>query len=129
MFHPTSRIDNSRLSINGELNETNEEKYFADKIISNNINKHEYIKPKILESRLKTTNFYQSEEDLNDKRTNDDNTNHKVSIPIIGTSLARKHSLFTTRNKDENFYETNVDNERNRLSNSTLSTYTNVSLK
>ena len=147
IFHPIQ----SRLSVNGDLSESNEEIFFSEKIIQNlpNVSHHnEYpSKPKIIESRLKTTTtqYYQSEEDL---RPNDD-SNHLLSKALTSnqattvaaaaiSSLTRKQSLLLARNnnKDEcfnsnnNIYETNLDVERSNLnrniSTSTLSNYANV---
>lgn len=144
MFHPIQ----SRLSVNGDLNEINEEPFLVEKLINNlpnnsNLTHHDYTKPKIIESRLKTTTtqFYQSDEDL---RTNDDSNHHHLVNKIAGnpattaaviSTLARKQSLLTSRNysnKDEcfnsnnNVYDASIDVERNRISTSTLSNYANV---
>ena len=150
IFHPPL----SRLSINGETNDSNDDIFLADKIISSHnipnivlsphhipsINSHsisnmthEPVKPRIIEGRIKTTQYYQSDDDLNEKRLNDENLNNlmisKVCMPSTASysSLSRKQSMLG-RNKDEisySVYET-TDIDRSRSNNSTLSTYGNV---
>ncbi len=113
------------------LNSNEETTYLAEKIVStNHLN---YLKPKIIDNRIKTTQYYQSDDELNEKRMNDETTNNlmanKVCMNIaLSNNLNRKQSLLT-RNEMNNLYESvNLDTERTRLNNSTLSTYGNVSL-
>ncbi len=140
IFHPPI----SRLSINGETNDSNDDIFLSDKIISShnipNISSHnisnithEPVKPKIIESRIKTTQYYQSDDDLNEKRLNDENLNNlminKVCMPSTASysSISRKQSVLGRNKDDSNFgvYET-TDIDRSRSNNSTLSNYGNV---
>ena len=122
--------------MNGETNESNDDIFLAEKIISsNNLHNstHELVKPKIIEGRIRTTQYYQSDDDLNEKKQNDENAHSlmisKVCMPTTASysNISRRQSLLC-RNKDDSNYSIYdpTDADRNRSNNSSLSTYGNV---
>jgi len=120
-------LDSNNLTDSNENLNSNDETYLAERIVStNHLN---YLKPKIKDNRIKTTQYYQSDDELNEKRLNDETTNNfmanKVCMNISLSNLNRKQNLLP-RNELHNMYEScNLDTDRMRSNNSTLSNYGN----